>query len=122
MFPHGAPGVALLLLRISVAATFLIAAANRFGISSTSLLFVVALLVSISLSIGFLTPVLSAVVCFAAGLNALIGPSQGNFLCIFCIFDAAALALLGPGAYSLDARLFGRRVTVVTPRKDRNRT
>ena len=121
MFPHGAPGIALLLLRISVAATFLITAANRFGMSSTPLLFVVALLISISLSIGFLTPILSVIVCLAAAVNALIGTSPGNFLCIFCIFDAAALALLGPGAYSLDSRLFGRRVTVVTPRKDRNR-
>jgi len=25
-------------------------------------------------------------------------------------FNAAALALIGPGAYSVDARLFGRRV------------
>jgi hypothetical protein len=122
MFPHGAPGIALLLLRVSVAATFLITAANRFGMSSTPLLFVVALLISISLSIGFLTPILSVIVCLAVAINALIGTSHGNLLCFFCIVDAVVLALLGPGAYSLDARLFGRRVTVVTPRKDRNRT
>lgn len=84
-------------------------------------MFAVALLISISLSIGFLTPLLSVVVCLAAIVNVLVDPS-GSFICIFCILDAAALALLGPGAYSLDARLFGRRVTVVTPRKDRNRT
>ena len=28
---------------------------------------------------------------------------------------AAALALLGPGAYSIDARVFGRRVIVLPP-------
>jgi uncharacterized membrane protein YphA (DoxX/SURF4 family) len=121
MFPHGAPGLALLLLRLSVAATFLISA-NRFGVSSVYWLFGAVLLICISLSIGFLTPILSVVVCIAASAVALISASPGNLLCIFCAFDAAALALLGPGAYSLDARLFGRRVTVVTPRKDRNRT
>jgi hypothetical protein len=57
-----------------------------------------------------------------AAVKALIAPSPGSLICIFCILDAAALALLGPGAYSLDARLFGRRVTVVTPRKGKTGT
>jgi hypothetical protein len=31
------------------------------------------------------------------------------------IITAAALALLGPGAFSLDGRLFGRREIVIPP-------
>jgi hypothetical protein len=117
MFPHGGPGIALFLLRISVAATFLISA-KRLGVFSAYWLLALVLLICISLSIGFLTPVLSVVVCIAAAAGAVIATTSGNLLCIFCAFDAAALALLGPGAYSLDSRLFGRRVTVVSPRKD----
>jgi uncharacterized membrane protein YphA (DoxX/SURF4 family) len=76
---------------------------------------------SVSLGIGFLTPYLSVVACAAAVVNLLIGANSGNLLYVFPVINAAALTLLGPGAYSLDARLFGRRVTVVAPRKDRDR-
>jgi hypothetical protein len=35
------------------------------------------------------------------------------------MLNSAALALLGPGAYSMDARLFGRR-EIVLPHSDRS--
>ncbi len=121
MFPHGAPGFALLLLRISVAAILLINAANCCGASSSRLLFVSVLLVSISLTVGFLTPYLSVIAFAFAVVNLLTGPHAGNPFYVFPIFDAVVLAVLGPGAYSLDSRLFGRSVSVLPPRKDMNR-
>jgi hypothetical protein len=121
MFPQGGPGVALLLLRISVAAIFFLNAAKLVHLSSEPLIFAVVLLISILLLVGLLTPLLSVIACASGVASLLSAPHSGNFIYLFTIFDAAALALLGPGAYSVDARLFGRRVTVVSPRKDLKR-
>jgi hypothetical protein len=117
MFPQGGPGVALLLLRISVAAVFLLNAASYLNVSSISLLFAGAVLASVSLTVGFLTPYLSVVACAAALAHMLLGPGADNLIYITPVIDAAALTLLGPGAYSVDAGLFGRRVTVISPGK-----
>ena len=47
----------------------------------------------------------------ATGTSVLID----RFAALVLIVDAAALALLGPGAHSLDARLFGRREIFIPP-------
>jgi hypothetical protein len=119
MFPQGGPGLALLLLRISVATTFFVEAPRRFGNSSFyHILFAGILLMSSSLTIGFLTPLLSFAVCISAAGALLIGLPSDSLVLLLLVLDSAALGLLGPGAYSLDARLFGRRVIVVPPRQD----
>jgi hypothetical protein len=121
MFPQGAPGFALLLLRISVATIFLTSIANQSLVSSVPLVCAGVLLISGSLSIGFLTPYLS-VVSFVSGVAILLlNPHSYSVVQVALLFNAAALALLGPGAYSVDARLFGLRVTVLRPGKDPNR-
>jgi len=121
MFPQGAPGFALLLLRISVAMIFLTSIADQSLVSSVPLVCAGVLLISGSLSIGFLTPYLS-VVSFVSGVAILLlNPHTYSVVQVALLFNAAALALLGPGAYSVDARLFGLRVTVLRPGKDPTR-
>lgn len=119
MFPQGAPGFALLLLRISVATIFLTSLANESLVSSVPLVCAGVLLISASLSIGFLTPYLSVISLISGVAVLLVDPSSHNIVHVALLFDATALALLGPGAYSVDARLFGLRVTVLRPRKTR---
>jgi uncharacterized membrane protein YphA (DoxX/SURF4 family) len=119
MFPQGGPGVALLLLRISVAIVLVFHASRSYPLFGNHwLLWGVALLVGAMLTIGFMTPYLSAIACVAA-VAALFGTSADSLYGhVSSIVDSAALALLGPGAYSIDAKLFGRRVLVVPSRRD----
>ena len=118
MFPQGGPGVALLLLRVSVVA-FLIIAVAKYDGSVNFLVLIGAGLVSISLLIGFLTPFFCVFVVALVVGNMIVNPHASSVFCVIAIANAAALGLLGPGAYSLDSRLFGRRVTVVRPLKKR---
>lgn len=122
MFPPGGAGIGLLVLRISVAATFVLIAANRTDMSSIHPLIVGALVVAVCLTIGFLTPYLTFIVCVYALVN-LFGASAHLEILLLAslLLSSAALGLLGPGAYSIDARLFGRRVVVVPPRRGTDR-
>jgi hypothetical protein len=121
MFPQGGPGVALFLLRLSVAAMFLMNLENHQWFVSGALRFLVIGLISLLLILGFLTPIATVLVGLVAAASLLIGFDSDRYIYAFTIVDAVALALLGPGAYSVDARMFGRRVTVVSPAKESKR-
>jgi uncharacterized membrane protein YphA (DoxX/SURF4 family) len=122
MFPQGGPGIGLLLLRLAVAASFALNAMHLFRFSFTALHWLAVSLmvvISVSLLVGFLTPVVSIIACVAAVANLLLPHQTIDVVYILRILTSVALLLLGPGAYSVDARLFGLRVTVVRPRKDK---
>lgn len=120
MFPQGGPGIGLLLLRIAATGMFALNLMHRFNFSSNALhWFVIALIVVISLGLllGFLTPILTVIACVAGLANLLLTDQPTNVVYILGILLPAALFFLGPGAFSVDARLYGLRVTVVPPRK-----
>ncbi len=117
MFPRRGSGVGLLVLRISVAATLLLCFGNGPKLSLFLVLLVGAVLASLALAIGIFTAVVSPVVCVYAIAVLLLG-QRVDWLLVLLALNSIALALLGPGAYSLDARLFGLRVIVVPPHRD----
>lgn len=119
MFPQGGPGIGLLLLRIAAAGMFALNLTHRFPTLHWLLILLIGL-IAFGLILGFLTPILSVIACLAAGANLLLAGGPIDVVYILRILLSAALFFLGPGAYSVDARLFGLRVTVVPPRKDRN--
>src|SRR4029079_3074150 len=120
MFPQGGPGIGLFLLRVAAAGMFALNLTQRFNFPSLHWLLISLIgLISIGLLLGFLTPILSVIACLAAGANLVLAGGSLDVVYILRILLSAALFFLGPGAYSVDARLFGLRVTVVPPRKDK---
>ena len=125
MFPQGGPGIGLLLLRFAAAGMFALNAIDRVKFSSNALYWLSASLIgliSLGILLGFLTSILSVVACFAAVVNLFLADQPENVVYVLRILTSASLLLLGPGAYSVDARLFGLRVTVVPPRKEKQST
>lgn len=116
MFPAGWPGLALLLLRGALGANLghAIFEADTNGLSAWAPALLAT--VAIALCFGLFTPV-SAVLC--ALIEIVIWRfSSGTIAALHgcAILVAVALAMLGPGAYSSDAKLFGRRQVDFPPR------
>ena len=122
MFPQGGPGIGLLLLRMAAAGMFALNLTHRFNFSSNAMHWLTVsliFLISLGLIVGFLTPILAIIASVGAVLNLALAGAPIDEVYILRTLTSAALVFLGPGAYSVDARLFGLRVTVVPPRKDK---
>jgi len=65
------------------------------------------------LVIGFLTPFAGVVLVVSIAAGRLAGSHEAATSPLLVGIAAIALVLLGPGAVSLDARLFGRREIVI---------
>jgi hypothetical protein len=111
--PAGANGVALLLLRVSAALTPYVAYQHAAGSPGYPWLVTASLAAGVLLVLGVGTRA-TALVCAIAAV--VVGFEAGGWpaaLLALAALDFGAIALLGAGAYSVDARLFGRRVIEV---------
>lgn len=123
-FPGGLRGIGLLLVRTMVGVWMILQAATYVkGVAEPNLShYALGALVAASgvlLLFGFLTPIAS-VMATAWSLKVswltltTIGIyDAGSFLRPGIV--AVAIALLGPGAFSIDCRLFGRRQIIIPP-------
>ncbi len=125
-FPSRRPGAGLLLLRAVLGATLFAQGAEYLfkWHDLTSLMGAIALVlivIAAFLLVGYLTPVasvLAGLACLSSAVPLISGPTSSLLAAkpavAFATAIAAALFFLGPGAFSLDARLFGRREIVIS--------
>jgi putative oxidoreductase len=108
-FAHGAPGLGLLLLRLAVGIALVshaVMALRSDATGGSTVLNPLAGVVGILLLVGLWTPVAGTLLVILAFLSAVMHPPD-PWNCIFLGTLGAALALVGPGAWSVDAYLFG---------------
>jgi putative oxidoreductase len=116
-FPNGWPGAGLLLLRLCLGTPLIL-----FGVADSSAWHVVAGIGGIFLIAGIWTPaigILNAIVeswiAWSLYRSGLLAAEKHVFLAILSV----SVAMLGPGAWSVDARLFGRKRFDVVGRRGR---
>ncbi len=108
LFPAGRAGAALALLR--VAAAILLVGSALQAASAAGWVGIAACALALSMLLGLFTRVAAGLFAVAAAVICLRFEGLARLSVVAHCLTGAALCMLGPGAYSLDARLFGRRV------------
>jgi hypothetical protein len=113
-FPNRGAGLALVILRVAGAATLLsplVSGARLCPGSAVEVLFTLSGIAALLLVIGWFTPVAAAsAILFTLGALWMCRATTVNALMIAIL---VCIGLLGAGAYSVDAHLYGRRRLVV---------
>lgn len=110
----------LLILRLTVAGTIQFLTFFFFAqlIRSTFrgwLIGAVSIVCSATMVAGFLTPVISALIFIGGTLFLILSSREiDSLFVIYLIILSFVITLLGPGAYSIDAKLFGRREIILS--------
>jgi putative oxidoreductase len=107
-FPGGLPGAGLVLLRAAAAIPLVYAGLLTAASPSPVILEVVTAAAAILVLIGLWTPIAGALIAVAQLGLAILHPAEPWTFVHFAALGAA-LAMLGPGGCSVDARLFGRK-------------
>jgi uncharacterized membrane protein YphA (DoxX/SURF4 family) len=117
-FPSGLPGIALLAQRVTLG----VLATMQFGAIlghlplGAALVSVLLIACGVLLVVGLLTPIASAVMFLSMSILIVMHRAGGSAIGLGStlaeveyLVIAGSLVFLGPGAYSVDGRVFGRR-------------
>jgi putative oxidoreductase len=109
-FPNAWPGVGLLILRFAAGLSLAAVAHVAGDLASTASLFARCVVggVTVLICIGLWTP-LAAVAGSAIQIIVITFGHRFELSSVVCAAVGLSLAMLGPGAWSFDARLFGRK-------------
>lgn len=116
VYPGGTAGLALSLLRFSLAAQLLYLTLARFVVLPEWSLAVIGI-AALGLATGFWTRLCAGALRAAAALALILLPAPLGPMTGLSGVASFALVLLGPGAWSIDARLFGLRVISLNGRR-----
>jgi putative oxidoreductase len=115
-FPNGWPGFGLLLLRLGVGIALISFGLSGFFAASGEPIALVQASIeaagAILLILGLWTPVVGALIALDElwiALSLYSSHPDGHWNHVFLAVLTAGVAMLGPGAWSIDARLFGRK-------------
>jgi len=114
-FAAGWPGLGLLLQRFLIGIILLREASLRLGASPHLALAALPLIASVLLVIGLGTPYIGLLVA-AAQVRLVFAGAADPWTAIIICGLGISLAMIGPGAWSMDARFFGRKHIEVVKR------
>ena len=118
-FAGGWPGTGLLLLRLVIGSALAVRAASKLWIDpplNVTILAVLSIAAGILLIAGLWTPIVGSSVALIEIWKMMMLPGD-KWVWLLLGTAGAALAMLGPGAWSIDARLFGWKRIETPPRK-----
>ena len=129
-YPGSLAGVGLLLLRLALGGSVSIHAVQCLSdsgmlVQSAAFFNLVGIISGLSIIVGFLTPIASLITGLVILSLVILNPEACNsplvkttFGFVVMLTVSAVIPLLGPGAFSIDAHLFGRRKVIIPPRKN----
>jgi uncharacterized membrane protein YphA (DoxX/SURF4 family) len=109
-FPNSWPGIGLLLLRVSIATVISLHGLSEWtsGAGVATVVATVSWISGVLLLVGTWTPYVGPLAAINQALIWSRGPDE-PLLHVLCIGSALSLALIGPGAWSVDAYIYGRK-------------
>ena len=118
-FAGGWPGTGLILMRLVAGVALMNIAGSALRSSPPIPIAIVSLLLlggGFLLAVGLCTPIVGMLVALIETSRLFTSPSEWLLDLLLATFGAA-LAMLGPGQWSVDARLFGWKRIEPSPRK-----